>query len=207
MGATVRTVLVVIGIVALSAIYLTTFRQTAQSQSTAKAPLPASELQTLTTALSGNWSLSVKWEPDASMPNGLVNTGEETWRAGPGGYTLLEEEHLRMPQEEAFLLGIVWWNATTKNLQGMECQNLLPYTCDVKGALNDITMSWDGKQFVIDEIETSNTGKKSMWHEVWSDITPTSFTQTGEYGEPGGPRKRLFTIHATRVTTQGKNDA
>src|SRR5258708_28396645 len=188
MGATVRTVLVVIGIVALSAIYLTTFRQTAQSQSTAKAPVPGSELQTLTTALSGNWSLSVKWEPDASMPNGLVNTGEETWRAGPGGYTLLEEEHLRMPQEEAFLLGIVWWNATTKNLQGMECQNLLPYTCDVKGALNDITMSWDGKQFVIDEIETSNTGKKSMWHEVWSDITPTSFTQTGEYGEPGAPR-------------------
>jgi hypothetical protein len=89
----------------------------------------------------------------------------------------------------------------------MECQNLLPYTCDVKGALNDITMSWDGKQFVIDEIETSNTGKKSMWHEVWSDITPDSFTQTGEYGEIGAPRKRLFTISAKKVTTQSKNDA
>ncbi len=31
----------------------------------------------------------------------------------------------------------------------MECQNL-PYTCDLKGAQNEITMGWDGKQFVID---------------------------------------------------------
>jgi hypothetical protein len=162
------------------------------------------EIQSLIKALSGEWSLSVKWEPDASNPNGLVNAGEESWKAGPGGYTLLEEEHLRMPKGDVFLLGVVWWNSTTKNLHGMECQNLLPYTCDVKGALNDITMSWDGKQFVIDEIETSNVGKKSIWHEVWSDITPNSFIQSGEYGEPGGPRKRLFTIQATKATAGSK---
>jgi hypothetical protein len=148
----------------------------------------------------------VKFEPSVSDPNGLVNTGEETWRPGPGGFTLLEEEHLCMPEGDLSLLGILWWNTRTKDFQGMECQNLLPYTCDVKGAQNDITMSWDGKQFVIDEVETSTAGKKSMWHEVWSEITPNSFTQTGEYGEPGG-RKRLFTIHAARVTAaQGKNE-
>jgi hypothetical protein len=178
----------------------------ANAQSLTSAPQPSTELQSLAKALSGEWSLNVRFEPD-TMPNGLVNTGEETWRSGPGGFTLLEEEHLRMPQSQVFLLGILWWNNGTKNLQGMECQNLLPYTCDVRGAQSDITMSWDGKQFVIDEIETSKTGKKSTWHEVWSDITPTSFTQTGEYGDPGGPRKRLFTIHATRVTSnQIKND-
>jgi hypothetical protein len=120
---------------------------------------------------------------------------------------LLEEEHLRMPEADAFLLGIVWWNTATKSFQGMECQNLLPYICDVKGAMNDIAMSWDGKQFVIDEVETSTAGKKSIWHEVWSDITPTSFVQTGEYGDPGGPGKRMFTIHATRTTaTQSMNE-
>ena len=115
---------------------------------------------------------------------------------------MLEEEHLRMPEGEVFLLGIVWWNTASKSFHGMECQNLLPYTCDVKGAQNDITMSWDGKQFVIDEIETSN-----IWKEI--DLArglvrhhfPHSFVQTGEYGDPGGPRKRLFTIHATRITT------
>jgi len=172
---------------------------TAHAQSLTSAPNPSAELVGLTKALEGKWSLSVNFEPSSSTPNSVVNTGEETWRPGPGGFTLLEEEHLRMPDGDLFLLGVLWWNAATKSLHGMECQNLLPYTCDVKGAQNDITMNWDGKQFVIDEMETSKSGKKSVWHEVWSDITPNSFTQTGEYGEPGGSRKRLFTIHATKV--------
>lgn len=179
----------------------------ANAQSLTSVPQPSPEIQSLTKALTGEWSLSVKFEPDSSAPNGLTNTGEETWRPGPGGFTLLEEERLRMPEENLFLLGIVWWNSATKSLHGMECQNLLPYTCDVKGAQNDITMNWDGRQFVIDEMETSKSGKKSIWHEVWSEITPNSFTQTGEYGDPGGPRKRLFTIHATRLTSnQIKSD-
>lgn len=156
---------------------------------------PSPELQSLTKALAGKWSLDVKLE---SHTGGSETQGEETWRPGPGGFTLLEEEHLRMPQGDLFLLGILWWDTTTKNFHGMECQNLLPYTCDLKGALNDITMSWDGRQFAIEEQETHN-GKKSIWHEVWSDITQTSFTQTGESEEPGGARKRFFTVHATRV--------
>jgi len=178
----------------------------ANAQSSTSTPQPSAEIQSLTKALTGTWSLIVTFEPIASAANGITNTGEETWRAGPGGFTLLEEERLRMPKEEVFLLGIIWWNAVTKSFQGMECQNALPYTCDVKGSLTDITISWDGKQFIIDELETHN-GKKTTWHEVWSDITPTSFTQTGESSEPGAPRKRLFTIHAARVTpTHDNND-
>ena len=173
---------------------------TARAQSLTSVPKPPAEIVGLTKALEGEWSLSVNFEASASEPNGLTNTGEETWRLGPGGFTLLEEEHLRTPEGDLSLLGIVWWNTETISFHGMECQNLLPYTCDVKGAQNDITMNWDGKQFVIDEMETSNSRKKSVWHEVWSDLTPSSFVQTGEYGDPGGPRKRLFTIHATRVT-------
>ena len=159
---------------------------------------PASEIQDLTRALSGHWTLSVNWEPDGTT-KGLVNSGEETWRPGPGGYTLIEEEQLQMHGQQDFLLGILWWDSASKSVKGMECQNLLPYTCDVKGARSDITMGWDGEQFVIDEIETSKSGQKSIWHETWSDITPTSFVQTGEYGPPGGSRKKLFTIHATRL--------
>lgn len=180
----------------------------AKAQSLTSAPKPSPEIAGLTKALEGEWSLHVNFEPNSAAPDGLVNMGQETWRPGPGGFTLLEEEHLRTPGADDFLLGILWWDTTTKSFHGMECQTLLPYTCDVKGAQQDITMLWDGKQFVIDEVETSKTGKKSLWHEVWSEITPNSFTQTGEYGEPGGPRKRLFTIHAKRLAaTRAKNDA
>lgn len=98
-------------------------------------------------------------EPSSSAPNGLLNIGEETWRPGPRGFTLLEEEHLHMPEGDLFLFGIIWWNAATKSVHGMKCQNRLPYTCDVKGVQNDITMNWDGKQFVIDEVETSKREK------------------------------------------------
>ncbi len=91
----------------------------------------------------------------------------------------------------------------TKSLQGMECNSQLPYTCDLKGALNDITMTWDGRQFAIEEQETHG-GKKTLWHEVWSDITAASFTQTGESEEPDGSRTRLFTIHANRVSDSGR---
>ena len=158
---------------------------------------PSQELQSLTKALSGAWSLNVRFEPSASIPKGLVNSGTETWRPGPGGFTLLEEEHLQISKGDVFLLGVLWWNGETNSFHGMECQNMLPYTCDVKGSLNDITMSWDGKQFAISEWETHN-GKKTLWHEVWSDITATSFTQTGDSVEPDGSQKRLFTIHATK---------
>ena len=157
----------------------------ANAQSLTSALKPSPEIESLTKTLSGKWSLNVKFEPSASAPNGLANTGEENWRPGPGGFTLLEEEHLRMPENDVFLLGIVWWNTTTKSLRGMECQNLLPYTCDVKGAQKDITMNWDGKQFVIDEQETHGS-KKWLWHEVCSDISRTSFTQTGDMREVDG---------------------
>ena len=47
-------------------------------------PKPGPQIQDLTRALSGHWSLSVTWEPDEATPKGSVNTGEERWRPGPG---------------------------------------------------------------------------------------------------------------------------
>jgi hypothetical protein len=38
-------------------------------------------------------------------------------------------------------------------------------------------------------------GERMTWHEVWSGITATSFTQTGELG---GPLKRAIAIHGTK---------
>lgn len=157
-----------------------------------------SELPSLAKALSGRWSLQVKFEPSSEMPKGATSTGEETWRAALGGLTLLEEERVSTTAGDLSLLGIIWWDEKTKSLHGMECNNQLPYTCDLKGALNDITMTWDGKQFTINEWETHGN-KRTLWHEVWSDITPASYTQTGEIEEPGGRATRVFTIQARRA--------
>jgi hypothetical protein len=48
-------------------------------------------------------------------------------------------------------------------------------------------------------VESEENGKKEVFHEVISDITATSFIQTADVGEAGGPLKRWFTIQATKM--------
>jgi len=43
-----------------------------------------------------------------------------------------------------------------------------------------------------------------MWHEAGSGVTATSFSQTGDMGEVGGPLKREVTIHGTKVADDSK---
>jgi hypothetical protein len=154
---------------------------------------PSPEMQSLIKALSGRWSLTVQ-----SAGSTTPAKGEETWRPGPGGLTFIEEETLNIPGHDILLLGVLWWDANTKSFHGMECNNGLSYVCDIKGALTDITLQWDGKQLVLIEQENHN-GKKSVWREAFSAITANSFTQTGDSTDADGHTARLLTIHATRI--------
>jgi hypothetical protein len=157
-------------------------------------------MQSLIKALSGKWSLEVKFESDKSAPNATTKQGEEVWRSTPGNLTFLQEEHLPVAGGELVLLGIIWWDSKTKDFHGMECNNHNPHVCDVKGSLTDISIQWDGKAFVINEQEPSPNGGRRLWRESILDITPTSFTQTGDACNlDGSACKRTFTIHATRT--------
>ena len=103
-----------------------------------------------------------------------------------------------MPGGYADLLGLIWWDSRANHFSGMECNSQLPYTCDVKGSINDITVSWDGKKLQIDENETHGD-KHHVWHESWSNITPDSFEQDGDVTLPDGSNQRFMTVQATRV--------
>ena len=163
---------------------------------------PAPEMQSLAKSLAGEWSLEVHMEPSSEMPGGFTGSGHETWRSGPAGLTLIEEETIAIPRQPMSLLGLLWWDRQANTFHGMECNNFLPYVCDVKGALNDITISWDGKQLVLYEWETHGA-KRSLWRESWTNITATSYTQIGESGDgTPGSFHRVMTIHATRPSTR-----
>lgn len=156
---------------------------------------PAAEMQSLAKALVGRWSITEKYEPDEWTPNGGAGKGEEVWRSGPGGFTLIEEYHSQTPGGEAFGLTLTWWDRA-KGFQGTWCNHTNPKGCDIDpGAPGP---KWDGKQLTIDT-EFPRGGKRFAWHEVFSDITPNSFTQTADIGESGGPMKRWVTIRGTRV--------
>jgi hypothetical protein len=160
-------------------------------------PRPAPEMQQVADALVGTWSITQKFEPDEWTPNGGTAEGEETWRCGPGGFTLMEEAHWKEPSGKTFYgLALMWWNAN-KGFQGIWCESDNPNGCDLAGAASG-SCKWQNNQLVIDT-EFERHGKKFAWHEVFSDITPTSFTQTADIGEKGGRLKRWITIHATRV--------
>jgi hypothetical protein len=187
-------------VIAVVVLLLECASSTCLGQSAAEPGSSASEaLQALTKALSGKWHLDVRFEPGSSTGDKAVEgAGEESWSAGPGGITLIEQEHIPSPFGDTFLLGLIWWDGTQKRLGGMECNSYLPVTCDLKGGLNDITITWDGKKFQIDEIETHD-GRRTVWHESWTDITPDSFLQSGDVTAPDGTTKRFMTVHGKRV--------
>jgi hypothetical protein len=159
----------------------------------------STEMISVIQALSGRWAMEVSFEPSPDAPKGAQGKGEEFWHAGAQGLTLIDEENIRVPPLDIHLLGMLWWDSAEKQFHGMECVNQNPHACDPKAALNDVTITWEGKQLIIDEIETSPTGKKSQWHETYSNITSTSFLQVGESGEIGGPFKKVMTLRGTRT--------
>ena len=115
----------------------------------------------------------------------------------------MEEEHVRAPFGEIFLVALEWWDKSTNSLRGLLCNNSGPAACNVDSYFNS-SLKWDGKQLTID-MQFPQNGKKMLWHEVWSGIAPTSFTQTGDMGELGGPLKRAVTIHGSRSADRNKD--
>ena len=94
------------------------------ANSATSAPNP---LQALTRALAGKWQLDVRFEATPSTGNKVITgPGEESWRAGPGGITLIEQEHFPSANGDTFLMGVVWWDGTKNRLGGMECNSYLP---------------------------------------------------------------------------------
>jgi len=166
----------------------------AARQSTAAMPA-------LIKALEGHWSLKLKFEPSKDTPRGLDGTGEETWHAGPEGLTLTDEEILAAGPHTSIVVGIFWRDPKTKEFHALDCSNEIPVTCDLKGAISDVVVHWTGSKLTVDEKEFSQ-GRMMTSRVAWSDITANTFTETGYLAPPGGPFKKVMTIHATRAAAK-----
>jgi len=163
------------------------------SASVMKTQHPSREMQKLFSAFLGTWSVTEKYEPTEAKPEGGAGQGEEVYRAGPGGASLIEEIHLKEDAGEISGLGVSWWDEKARGFRALWCDSNNPNGCIMMAHL----AKWEGDQWVLgDEFERS--GKKFVFKEVFSEITPTSFTQTLYQGEAGKELKRFLTIHATR---------
>lgn len=154
--------------------------------------------RSLVAALSGSWALAVRAEPEKEGAPPTESTGTARWYTAVGGQVLLEDEHMTIHKADGKLLGLIWWDGKSQTLSGMLCSNLSLRTCDPKASLDDIRLSWDGSRFLIEEIEHQRDGSVLLFRESYSEITSRSYLQLGEIGPPGGPFRRVFTVHGTR---------
>src|SRR6266566_6631414 len=73
-------------------------------------PQPSPEIERLVKAFSGAWSIALKIEPNESKPKGGRGQGEEVWKPGPGGLSLIEDYHSMGDEGEIYGLGVAWWD-------------------------------------------------------------------------------------------------
>lgn len=160
---------------------------------------PSPEMQRLVKSFVGTWSITLRVEPNEKLPRGGKGEGEEVWKPGPGGLSLIEDYHSTGDDGQISGLGVAWWDESAQKYQVTWCDSGNPAGCGIikNGA------KWEGSQVVaLDEWETD--GKKVMFKEVFSDITPMSFKQTLYQGESGGELKKIETIVATRTASRSK---
>jgi hypothetical protein len=188
----------VIGAVFLSQILSTAFAADPPDTAHASSAPSSADFASLVHALKGRWSvLPVGAAADPSRPS---TPGEQIWRLGLGGSVLMEEERIPSAQGVGYVLALHWWDNETHSLKGMLCNNSGSGACNVDSYYRS-KLTWDRKQFTVNLV-FSQGEKMMLWHEVFSDFTPNSFTQTGDIGEVGGPLKRVVTLHATRAASE-----
>jgi hypothetical protein len=159
------------------------------------------DLQSLTHALEGDWALKVHFEPGPHSPNGLDGNGEETWRSTAGDLTLVDEESISAGPMQIIIMGLFWSDQKTHELHALDCSNQNSKVCGLQDAIDGVTVHWDGKELVVQENEAGPNGQPMISRIVWSNITPTSFTETGYLGPPGGPFKMGMTVTARKKRT------
>ncbi len=172
---------------------------TAPATGQAEGVVLAADFASLVKTLKGRWETQVyQDDPKAgAAPQAAADHGEQVWRTGPGGLTLMEEEHIASRDGDQYVLALHWWDRSTNSLKGMLCNNAGSGACSVDSFYRS-KLNWDGKRLTVDLVFPRGA-KMMLWHEEFGDFTGTSFTQTGDIGEVGGPLKRVVTIRARKV--------
>jgi hypothetical protein len=150
------------------------------------------EMQHLVRSLSGEWSIEFRVNPSDALRKGGSGRGHEVWKSGPGGMSFVEEYQSTGDEGDITGRATFWWDEHFQRIQVLWCANYLPGGCEMmsEGA------SWDGNHLVLGNRWDSG-GRTHFLREIFSDILPTSFTQTIYQGES---LEKLSVTHVFRAT-------
>jgi len=151
---------------------------------------PAPEMERLIKMWAGHWTTVEQFEPSTEMPKGKQDKGAETMRPGPGGLSLIGDY-----ESHGAFFGhmVVTWIPKEKVYKS--------YWHDLsQPGVSISTGRWEGDKLVFTSVDES-AGNKLEVRDTYSDITPTSFTDTLESGPLGGPMKKILTVKYTKQNT------
>ena len=157
-------------------------------------PKPGPQIEKLLRALEGTWSIKETFAPDAASPKGSTGEGMIVWRAGPGGFSVIEDYRSKRANNEVTGLAAFWWDETAHGYRTIWCDSTNPGGCiDFRNVVQ-----WQGSQLVLVEDYEVN-GKKLTFKEVFGEIGVNTFTQTLYGGDVGSELKVDQTIQATKL--------
>lgn len=172
---------------ALSLVWLVTAN--AQSSSSheplaGSSPQPSLEMAKLIKVFSGTWSITL---------DGGQGRGEERWRPGPGGLSLVEEYRSDGREGTITGIGFFWWDNAAGRFRVVWCDST-----DSKGCVvMKYGARWERGELVL-EHGSDAPGEAFHFREVFSDIDTKSFKQTLFQGRSSNALRRLVTITAIR---------
>jgi hypothetical protein len=153
---------------------------------------PAAEMQKLIKTFSGTWNTSETFEKNEMMPEGGTGHGTSTFKAGPGGLSMIQDYKSRSRMGTFAGHGVTWWDADAQGYKSVWCDSMAN-KCQVSNGLGN----WKGNDVVFNDEQDMN-GKKHQTKIVDTNITPRSFTMTADSG-PQGEMKRFMTINYTKA--------
>jgi len=153
---------------------------------------PAAEMQKLIKTFSGTWNTSETFEKNEMMPEGGTGHGSSTFKAGPGGLSMIQDykSHGKMGTFAGH--GVTWWDADAQGYKSVWCDSMAA-KCQVANGMGQ----WNGNDLVFNDEQDMN-GKKHQTKIVDTNITPRSFTMTADSG-PEGEMKHFMTINYTKA--------
>jgi hypothetical protein len=152
----------------------------------------APEMARLAKVLAGDWRAVEVVQDAKPVPEGQGRRGTTHVRLAAGGTVLVDEGHtVGSVGGELNWFTAIWWDAASRRYRWFTCFK----ASDANGCQLRGTGHWAGDTFVNDYDEAGTKAR-----DVWSDITPNSFTLTEFHGDTAYVVSRLT---RDRVTGAG----
>jgi len=178
-----------------TSLFLSSLLAVAAAQTSSDSTKPAPEMERLIKMWAGHWTTVEIFEPSDEMPQGKKDKGAETMHPGPGGLSLIGDyESHGIP----FGHMVVTWIPKERAYKS--------YWLDLtQPGVSVSTGRWEGDKLVFTSVDESAATKLAI-RDAYSDITPTSFTDTLETGPVGGPMKKVLTVKYTKQSDAAAKD-